>query len=150
MNTLLPGPRSLSVYPVNAVTRPRRRWVASWFGIAALAVANGIIRDTAYPPSIDAHAAHQLSTVSLLALITGYAWLLQRRWPLATTEDAVAVGLTWTAMTLFFEFGFGHYVDGASWATLIGEYDLAAGNLWVLVPLAVGLAPWLSRRYVRR
>lgn len=129
---------------------PRRRWLAAWFGLAVLAVANGTTRETLYPESLGDAAAHQLSTFTLLALIAGYVWLLQRRWPLLSDTDALRVGAAWVTMTLVFEFGFGHYVDGASWSSLLAEYDLAAGNLWVLVPLATALAPVVVRRLQQR
>jgi hypothetical protein len=129
---------------------PRRRWCAAWAGLALLGVANGAARELTYQPYVGEHAGHQLSTVTLLLLVAGYTWLLQRRWPLLTARDALAVGVTWVGLTLAFEVGFGHYVAGTSWSALLADYDLRAGNLWLLVPLATALAPWAARRLDRR
>ena len=124
----------------------RRRWLTAWLGLAGLGVANGIIREVAYADTVGDHAAHQLSTFTLIAMIAGYTWWLQRRWPHTSTAAAVRIGVLWVVMTVAFEFGFGHYVDGASWATLWADYDITRGNLWILVLLTIGVAPVLARR----
>jgi hypothetical protein len=61
------------------------------------------------------------------------------------TGEALAAGFLWLALTLAFDFLFGHFVDGHTWARLLADYDLAAGRVWVLIPLWVGLAPWVFR-----
>jgi len=76
-----------------------------------------------------------LATIVLLVVLTAYVWLLHRRFPLPTLHAAWAVGLTWTAMTLTFEFGFGRLVEGLSWSTMLADYDVTRGRIWVLVPL---------------
>jgi hypothetical protein len=139
-------------HPDPALGRPRhasavrRRWLSAWLGLAALGVANGIVRELAYADAVGDHAAHQLSTFTLVAMIAAYTWWLQRRWPLTSKAEAVRVGALWVVMTVAFEFGFGHYVDGASWTTLLADYDVTRGNLWVLVLLTIGVAPAVTRR----
>ena len=133
-----------SAHPGRTVVR--RRWLPAWLGLAALGVANGIIREVVYADSVGDHAAHQLSTFTLIAMIGGYTWWLQRRWPLTSTEDAVRIGALWVVMTVAFELGFGHYVDGASWSALLTDYDLTRGNLWILVLVTIAAAPALARR----
>jgi hypothetical protein len=81
----------------------------------------------------------------LVALLAIYFWLLQRRWPLATTRDAVSVGAIWVALSVLFEFGFGHYVEGDSWSDLLRSYDVTEGNIWVLVLLWIGAGPAIVR-----
>jgi len=124
----------------------RRRWLPAWLGLATLGVTNGIVREIAYADTVGDHAAHQLSTFTLIAMIAGYTWWLERRWPLASTADALRVGSLWVVMTVAFEFGFGHYVDGASWSTLLADYDLTRGNLWILVLVTIAAAPSLVGR----
>jgi len=36
----------------------------------------------------------------LLALLSGYAWLLQRRWPLEIRREELSVGGAWAPMTV--------------------------------------------------
>ncbi len=45
-------------------------WTASWLGVCGLAIGNGIARQ-AYLNRFGDHAAHRISTVTLLALIAG-------------------------------------------------------------------------------
>ena len=124
----------------------RRRWLPAWLGLAGLGVVNGAVRETTYTEAVGDHAAHQLSTFTLITMIVTYTWWAQRRWPLASTHEALTVGALWLALTVAFEFGFGHFVAGASWSTLLTDYDLTKGNLWVLVLLTTGLAPAVVRR----
>lgn len=39
------------------------------------------------------------------------------------------VGGMWVAMTVLFEFSFGHYIVGNSWRVLLEAYNLLEGNL---------------------
>jgi hypothetical protein len=53
-------------------------------------------------------------------------------------------------MSVAFEFAFGRWVEGDSWSTLLGNYDVTAGKIWVLVPAAMLAAPELARRVAAR
>jgi hypothetical protein len=123
-----------------------RRWTVAWLGGSVLGIANGAVRDLLYKNRVGDLGAHQLSTATLLALLTWYLWVLERRWPIPTTEGALAIGGTWLVLTVLFEFGFGHYVTHDSWSQLLGNYDLAHGRVWALVPLWMALGPAAVRR----
>ena len=43
-----------------------------------------------------------------------------------------------------FELLFGRYVSGASWESLLADYDLRRGRLWSLVLVTILFAPWLA------
>ncbi|HET6562443.1 MAG TPA: hypothetical protein VFG72_11250 [Marmoricola sp.] len=116
--------------------------------MAALGVVNGVLREVTYAGAVGDHTAHQLSTFTLIAMMAAYVWWLQQRWPLTSMQEALRIGALWAAMTVVFEFGFGHYVDGAAWSTLLADYDITRGNLWILVLLTIGSAPELVRRSV--
>ena len=128
------------------MTTIRRRWIAAWIGAAALGVANGVSREALYAEAAGDDAAHVISTGTLLALLGGYIWLLQRRWPLSSRREALSVGAAWATMTVAFEFGFGHWVDGDSWSALLENYDLTTGKVWALVPVAMATGPEVARR----
>lgn len=136
--------------PVPSTTRragsARPRWIGAWLGLSALAIANGVAREGLYGEAVGDQAAHQISTVTLIMLIAGYSWLLQRWWPLTSSRAAWQVGAAWVAMTIAFEFGFGHYVTGNSWSALLADYNILEGRLWLLIPLTILLAPELARR----
>ena len=122
-----------------------RVWGPAWLGMLALAFANGTARAVGYQPLVGDTAARQIATGTLLGLLGGYVWVLHRRAPLPDTATAAAVGGVWALLTLGFEFGFGHYVMGTSWAELLADYDLGRGRIWVLVPIATAAAPALVR-----
>lgn len=135
---------------VRAVVHPDRRrvwrvWGPAWLGMLALAFANGTARAVGYQPVIGEAAARQIATASLIGLLGGYVWVLHGRAPLPDTGTAVAVGGTWTALTLGFEFGFGHYVQHMPWKALLADYDVTRGRVWVLVPVATLVMPALVR-----
>ena len=121
--------------------RTMRRWLIAWVGAPVLAIVNGAIRELVYKDHVGESTADQISVAPLIALLALYFWVLQRRWPLATRRDALLIGAAWAAMSVLFELGFGHYVEGDSWADLIRTYDVTAGNLWILIPLSIAAGP---------
>jgi hypothetical protein len=130
--------------------RTLRRWLVAWIGGSALGVVNGIIRELAYKDRVGELTANQISAGTLIALLALYFWILERRWPIPTIRSAFAIGGTWVVLTVLFEFGFGHYVDGKSWSELAANYNLAEGNLWTLVLLWIGLGPVVVRALLGR
>ena len=116
-----------------------------WFPMVLLAVINGAAREMLYKASLGDLGAHQLSTVTLLLLFSIYIWLVIRRWPPASDRQAMLVGLLWLVLTLAFEFGFGRF-GGRSWSSLLQEYNVVAGTVWVLIPAWVAVAPFIFHR----
>ncbi len=125
------------------------RYAAGWFLLMVLAIMNGAFREAFMTPSLGYERAHQVSTVTLIILIAVLVFILTRFWRLGSTRDAWVVGFLWLAMTLVFEFGFGHFVQGIAWSELLKEYNIFAGRLWVLVPAWVTVAPYVFFRLQR-
>ena len=50
----------------------------------------------------------------------------------------------WLGLTVAFEFLGGHYLFGDSWERLLAAYNVAQGQVWVLVLIATLLAPVLA------
>lgn len=125
--------------------RPRdrtwRRWTVAWLGGAGLGVLNGAGREVLYADRVGDRTANQISAATLVLLLTAYFRELDRRWPIATAHEAREIGATWAALTVGFEFLFGHYVDGDSWSELLENYDLTGGHLWILVLAWIGVGP---------
>ena len=116
-----------------------------WFPLLILAVANGLVRDLAYARHVGTQRAHRLSTYSLLALFAAYIAWVNAQFPPDSYSEAWLIGATWTTLTLVFEFGFGRY-RGNSWTTLLAEYAIWRGRVWILIPLFLLLAPPLFYR----
>lgn len=125
-------------------------WLLGWCGVLVLALANGTLRALVTQPWLGETVARALATVILLVALTGLVWWLHRRRPIPTARQAWAIGATWTAMTLAFEFGWGGLVAGLTWSTMLADYDLTAGRLWILVPIWTALAPAVVRQAQRR
>jgi hypothetical protein len=111
-----------------------------------LGVVNGAAREALYKDRVGEETAHYISTATLLALLSLYMAKLQRRWPIPGSEEALRIGAAWAALTVGFEFGFGRYVAGDSWADLRAQYDVTDGKIWILVPLLMAIAPSAARR----
>jgi len=58
--------------------------------------------------------------------------------------------LVWVFFTVGFEFLAGHYVFEKAWETLLADYNLAQGRVWILVLVTCLLAPtimdWCKRK----
>ena len=123
--------------------------VLVWMVLLTLAVLNGAFRETLLTPRFGAYASHVVSTLMLCILIllvtfASLAWIGPR-------DSAVAwrIGLTWLALTLAFEFLAGHYLFGSPWPTLLADYDVLHGRVWVLVLLTTAMAPVLMAAWRR-
>ena len=112
-----------------------------WFPMIGIAIANGLLREVWYGRRLGELRAHQLSTLSALVLLGLYMWLVLRLLPPASAGQAARVGLMWLALTVAFEFLFGHFVAGHSWSRLFQDYNLMAGRVWVLVLVWLAVAP---------
>ncbi|HEX2533754.1 MAG TPA: hypothetical protein VHK69_08460 [Chitinophagaceae bacterium] len=123
-------------------------YLLTWIPMLLLAVANGLLREFFFRKFLEEGPAHQLSTGTLLLFFAFYIrWVTSVR-PPASAGQAIWVGIGWLLLTLAFEFGFGR-ARGHSWDTLLADYNLLQGRLWVLIPLWVALAPWLFYRLSR-
>jgi hypothetical protein len=86
------------------------KYFFAWFGLMILAIVNGGFRDSVYKNQVGELAAHQVSTILLLILITVYLWFLTRKWPLKSSKQACFIGGMWFIMTEVFEFGLGRLI----------------------------------------
>ena len=121
------------------------RFLATWFTMLAVSIANGAVRDFTYGRRMDELAAHQLSTAFGAVLLGVVVAVHVRGHPPSSSRAALALGLAWTALTIAFEFLFFHFVGGHPWSRLLANYDLAAGRVWVLLLGWIAVAPWLFR-----
>jgi len=132
-----------------ALAPPAGNHLLAWLGMPFLAIANGTLRELTYGRRMGEDASHSLSTLPLLVLIGVYTALVARRWPLQTRAQALAVGAGGFLFATVFEFGFGR-LEGRSWGELVRDYNILAGRLWIVIPLALLVAPGLHRRRQQR
>ena len=117
---------------------------AVWFGIMLLATLNGAARDMVLVPRLGDPVARAVSCVTLASVILLVAWLSLRWIDPMSIGDAWTIGVMWLAMTLAFEFLAGHYLFRTPWPTLLADYNLLAGRLWILVLAATVTAPAIA------
>lgn len=125
--------------------------LATWLALIPVAIANGVFREAVLTPALGELPARWVSTLMLCAAVFGAACLmlrLLRRPP--TRSELLAVGLLWAALTVAFEFGFGHYVMGQPWERLAADYDILQGRPWPLVLVADLFAPLVAGMVCRR
>ncbi len=115
-----------------------------WFGIMLLAILNGAARDILLVPRLGDVVARAASCVTLAGVILLVAWLSLRWIDPMSIGDAWTIGVVWLAMTLAFEFLAGHFLFRTPWPTLLADYNLLAGRLWILVLAATVTAPAIA------
>ena len=115
-----------------------------WLLLVAVAIGNGVFRDTVLARVSSPALALPLSGVMLALLILLIAFLSM---PLVASRRARvywSIGLLWVTLTLVFEFLFGHYAAGKPWNEIWQIFNVARGDLFLLVLVVSGLAPWLA------
>ncbi len=114
-----------------------------WPLLMLLAIGNGILREATYGLALPELHAHQLSTVLAIAVFGLAVFALSQYCLPRSAAQASVIGLIWLALTLVFEFLFGHYVAGHSWAELLQDYDLLSGRVWLLLLVWVTCLPYI-------
>lgn len=125
------------------------KFLAAWFAMLLVSVANGVLRDLTYGKHIDALSAHQVSCVTGILLLGIVIKRFIRHYPPASGGQAIAIGVFWLMLTVAFEFLFFHFVSGHSWSELWGNYDVLHGRMWLFVLIWVALAPYVFFRLHR-
>ena len=122
------------------------RALVVWIGILLLASLNGAVRDLLLAPRLGDTIARALSTVILCLVVAAVTWPSVGWIGPSSTARALAVGACWVALTLAFEFVGGHYLFHKPWSTLLADYDVSRGRIWVAVLVVTFLAPlWAAR-----
>jgi hypothetical protein len=140
-----------SVSPATAVSSVRPSALLAplgvWVLLAVVAIANGAVREVLLIPRIGEYPGHVVSTLLLVGaiLVVSAAFFATTSTAYATAELA-AIGVGWTVLTVGFEFLVG-YVEGTPVSVTLGQYDVFAGQVWVLVPLTLLVAPLVFGRY---
>ena len=123
-----------------------RRAAVIWFLLAFLAVLNGAAREAFITPALGEPAGHVTGTlifclVIFLVALSSLGWIGP-----SSRRAALAIGLVWVLLAVLFEFLAGHYLFGNSWETLLADYDVRRGRVWVLVLITSLTAPVLAYR----
>jgi hypothetical protein len=125
--------------------------VGAWLVLMVLAILNGLLRNATYARALGEYAGHVLSSLILIAVVFAVTYAFLR---LARADyrlgDLLVIGAMWLAITVAFEFLFGHYVAGHPWSRLLADYNILKGRAWGLVLLAIFVAPLIAGKLARR
>lgn len=118
-----------------------------WVVMAIVAILNGGFREVLLIPRIGDYAGHVLSTGLLVVAILGISFAYFQ-WTSIEYRfvELVLVGVLWTVLTVGFEFLVG-YVEGTPVSVTLGQYNVLAGQVWIVVPLTLLSAPLLFGGY---
>lgn len=116
---------------------------AVWSVILLAAILNGFVRDVVLVPRFGDLIARAVSCFTLAGVILLVTWLSLPWMHPQSSAQAWTIGAMWLAMTVTFEFIGGHYVFHTPWSTLLADYNILEGRMWIVVLLATIAAPAL-------
>ncbi len=121
------------------------------FVFLVIAFGVGAVREGLLRPRIGEPKAHVIGTLIAVALmmLLIYAFVGQLH-EIPSISDLILIGVIWLIITVAFEFGFFHYVMGKPWETLLADYNVLRGRIWVLVPATVQLGQIIVGTLVSR
>lgn len=121
--------------------------IGLWGLLVVFAILNAALRQGALIPALGEEVGRAVSSITLSLVILAVAYLFLSWSDVErTTTDLWLMGLIWVALTVLFEFGFGHFVMGNSWDALLADYNVLQGRIWVLVLITSAVAPYLMER----
>ncbi len=119
------------------------RFLLFWLPMPFIAILNAGIREKILVRFFQELTCHQLSTFTLIILVSIYTWLIYPYLKIAQSGDSWVTGITWLLLTLIFEFIAGHYIFKNSWERLFQDYNLLKGRVWSLFLLYILILPYL-------
>lgn len=114
-----------------------------WVIIAIFAIVNGVFRENILAPVLGKTLALPISGLSLsiiIFVVTSLAFSLINGNDKLTY---ILIGLQWVFLTLMFEFVFGHFVVGKSWASIFAVFNIVKGDLFLVVLATSLVSPLL-------
>jgi hypothetical protein len=125
------------------------RYLAIWVVFLNLAIFNGGVRDFLIKPVLGEFRSQQVSVATAIGLFAIVTWLVHRGWPIESAKMAILIGVMWMSLTVIFEVGMILWIAEKPLSAVREQYDIASGNLWVFVPLALLVLPSLVRAIQR-
>lgn len=123
--------------------------IGVWVLLVFAAIINAGIREGLISPTLGDYAGHVASSIILSIVIFIVAYLFLRYVSLDyMSQDLWLIGILWLVLTISFEFLFGHFVMGNSWGTLLADYNIFKGRIWVLVLISTFFSPRLAGKVV--
>jgi hypothetical protein len=119
-----------------------KKSVLIWLSIIPLAVFNGGLREAFLIPWLGENYAQPISEIILCLLIFIVSLIFIPRIGKGKQKTYWKIGILWIILTIVFETILG-LAMGNTFSELLKAYDITTGNLWLLVVVFAGVAPWL-------
>jgi len=116
-----------------------------WLALIPLAILNGGLREMVINPLMGAEYGQPISCFSLCLLLFVLCWFFIPKIGRGTAKTYLIIGLLWIALTVLFETCL-ELLTGNTFVGVLKTYDITSGNLWLLVVLFTGIAPWLTAK----
>jgi hypothetical protein len=126
------------------------RWLAGWFGAAAIAMINGIARGMLYERRVGPMRAHYISTGTLLAFLSAYMAALSKMVPDSQPWQCGSNRTRLDGDNCRFRIPARTLRRTRPWAKLFEQYDVRRGYVWILIPLWTAIGPAALREVMRR
>jgi len=117
-----------------------------WALMLIIAIILGAGREMLLTPAVGELSAHQIGSILFSVCIFLLVYSLIPTMKLTTHSAYWLLGISWVAMTVTFEFLFGHFVMGHSWSRLLADYNLLQGRLWILILMVTGISPFIAAK----
>ncbi len=119
------------------------RYFILWIPMIIIAFANATFRQLVFVKHMNELRAHQLSTITLIILCSIYVWLIFPHLHIPNIQQTFLAGGMWVLLTVLFEFSLGLFT-GRSFSTLLTDYNLMAGRIWLFFLLWLFLLPYVN------
>ena len=119
-----------------------------WISIIPLAILNGGLRQKILEPSFGEQIAEPISCLILCTLIFIVSLIFIPRLGKGNTRTYLTMGIIWILLTIVFETIFGLFM-GNTFKEIINTYNITTGNLWLIVVVFIGIAPFLVAKIKR-
>lgn len=123
--------------------------IGIWFVIVIAAILNGVFRVKFLDPVLGENVALPISGLLLAGLIFLVTLIFISFIGSAESIVYIWVGLIWVALTLSFEFLFGHFVIGKSWHEIMQVFNMSNGDLFIVDLFVTGISPWAAAKLRR-
>ena len=125
-----------------------KKSILIWLSIIPLAILNGALREAFLTPWLGENFAQPISGIILCLLIFIVSLIFIPRIGKGEQKTYWKIGILWIILTIVFETIFGLAV-GNSFSELLRAYDITTGNLWLIIVIFIGIAPWLIAKIKR-
>jgi hypothetical protein len=119
-----------------------------WLSFTPLAILNGGLRQYVLEPQLGETIAGILSVIILCLLIFIVSFIFIPKLGFGNKRTYLLIGIIWVFSTIIFETIFG-IAMGLPITEIIQAYNIATGNLWLVVILFIGITPIIIAKMKR-